>query len=363
MEGINNQNRFSVLLWVLIVLITGLSGLASLILLMIFSRLSIGRDPLMKHGLISGTSRLGGLVIFISTFIGISINLQLVDSLSYKLFLNEFSFIFIVAFIIGLIGLVEDLSQKLKSFIRLLIMIVIVMIALYVRPDMLPMDMPLFTLYNLNSVYLVYIVTTLMIVGFINAGNMTDGANGLLSIITLMFILVLYMLYPSVLNLSLIISLVSFAIYNISTGRIFLGDFGAYFLSSYVAFSSLITYSEFNLPIFLFASLLVYPCFEITRSIFIRLITGASIMSPDNKHLHNYIHEYILLFGFSQNIVNSLTGIIIAILTSGPAFFIIYTNKLVEKSFWVNLFIIEMIVLSLVYIILANKLGKIFIKK
>lgn len=363
MKGQEKENKFSIILGVLVIVISGLAGFFTYFLLMVFSRLNIGRDPLIKHGLTSGSSRLGGLVIFISTFTMVPVNLYLVNALSFKSFVTELNYVFLISILIGLIGLAEDFSHRVKSSHRLAISFCIVFIGLYLNPEMLPLDLPIFSLLNLDSIYAVYLFTTIMIVGFINAGNMTDGANGLLSIISLIFILFLYSVSTSMLNLSLIIGLSSFIIYNITTGRIFLGDFGAYFLSSFVAFSSLTTYAQYDLPVFLFASLLVYPCFEIVRSIILRLVSGESIMSPDNKHLHNYIHDHILTYGLSRQIINSLTGVFIAVLSSGPAFYIFLTFPEIREEFWIMLFVIEILLLSLTYLILSNKLNKTLIKK
>ena len=100
-----------------------------------------------------------------------------------------------------------------------------------------------------------------MISGFINAGNIADGANGLLSLVYLVFFLVLYSINPSIFYSSMIISLAIFFAYNVTTGRIFLGDFGAYFLSAIVAYSSLKIYAEYDVSVF-------FTCRNINISMF-----------------------------------------------------------------------------------------------
>ena len=77
--------------------------------------------------------------------------------------------------------------------------------------------------------------------------------HGLLSLSYLAFFYCLNILDPSVLNLSIIISLLIFVIYNISSGRVFLGDFGAYFLSALVAFLCLDAYQNNEISIFFIA--------------------------------------------------------------------------------------------------------------
>ena len=108
----------------------------------------------------------------------------------------------------------------------------------------------------------------------------------------------------------MIVSLLVFFIYNVGTGRVFLGDFGAYFLSAIVALSSLKVYAEHDISVFLLASILVYPCFEITRSLIVRFFSKVSLMSPDNNHLHNHANDYFLSLGLDSHKSNSLTGLI-----------------------------------------------------
>ena len=103
-----------------------------------------------------------------------------------------------------------------------------------------------------------------------NSGNITiaDGANGLLALIFLAFFAVLYDIDSSNLNFSILISLVSFTIFNVTSGRIFLGDFGAYFLSSRVAFKSLEVYSSEQISGFFLAFTYIVLLLRIFRVAF-----------------------------------------------------------------------------------------------
>ena len=103
-----------------------------------------------------------------------------------------------------------------------------------------------------------------------HVGNMADGANGLLCIIGVSFLSV-FMSYDSTSFASMfILALLIFLIFNVATGRIFLGDFGAYGLSALIAFSSLELYSKGNVSLWLLGSLLAYPCIEMVRVIAVR---------------------------------------------------------------------------------------------
>ena len=137
-------------------------------------------------------------------------------------------------------------------------------------------------------------------------------------------------------------------------GKIILGDFGAYVLSALVALNCLKIYHQHDVSVFLFASLLVYPCFEILRSFIMRIWTGVSPFDPDNNHFHNYVNKYFLSMGYTGHNANSLTGISIACMTSGLPFFIFINNEAPNSDLWLYIFIIEMLILSLLYLLLMR---------
>jgi len=344
------------LMIVIAVISAGIHGLISVLFMMVISRLDIGRDSRIKHGVSSGASRLGGLAILFSLISGIIINHYLNGTLSLEglsLYINN---ILIFSFMIGLIGLIEDLAQNLSSLIRLTLILVIVAISIVTMHEQLPYDLIIFDHFEGTiKTTMVYLFTVIMVSGFINAGNIADGANGLLSLIYLIFFLFLYSLEPSIFYLSMIVSLLVFFVYNIGTGRIFLGDFGAYFLSAIVALSSLKIYTEHNISVFLFASILVYPCFEITRSLIVRFFSKVSLMSPDNNHLHNYANHYFLSRGFDHHRSNSLTGLVIASLTSCLPYYLFFVGVSPIDHIWLKLFICEFLFLYLIYIFLIKK--------
>jgi UDP-GlcNAc:undecaprenyl-phosphate/decaprenyl-phosphate GlcNAc-1-phosphate transferase len=351
-QPINNE---VILLILLTVILTGLHGLVSLIFLMVISRIDIGRDPKEKHGVSSGASRLGGLAIIFSLLSGIILNLYISDSLNYKNLISELNTILYFSILVGLVGLVEDLKQSLSSSFRLFLVSSIILICLIIMPSLLPEKLN-FLLYINDPIResALYLFTLIMVVGFINAGNIADGANGLLSLSYLAFFYCLNILDPSVLNLSIIISLLIFVIYNISTGRVFLGDFGAYFLSALVAFSCLDAYQNNEISIFFFAAVLVYPCFEISRSLVFRILSNVSIMSPDNNHLHNKLNCYFLIHGFNSHQSNSITGIFLAFISSSLPTYLYINGANPSNDFWFGLFIFEFLVLSSIYLFLSK---------
>tara|TARA_B110000444_G_C18771561_1_gene562810 strand:+ start:212 stop:1291 length:1080 start_codon:yes stop_codon:yes gene_type:complete len=340
----------------LTILLTGLNGLITYIFLMSLSRVNYGRDPEIKHGLASGISRLGGVAIICSVIFGVIFNLYFFDILSINALITQLDSIVCFSILIGLIGLLEDLFRSFSSVIRLVMMLLLVFLSLLIMPELIPYELGIF---NINSLVfnpiLIFLITLIMICGYINAGNIADGANGLLASIYLVFFIILYSLDNSIFNFSILMSLIVFIIYNVSTGRIFLGDFGSYSLSALVAFKSLELYANHNISVFFLASILVYPSFEITRSLVVRFINKSSLMSPDNYHLHNYMYNFLLSFGFKKHITNSFTGLIIAVLTSGPPLLLFFSDIIFD---WLCLFLIEISVLSIIYIYFTKKYSR-----
>ncbi len=339
------------------ILLTGLNGLIAFSLLALFSKSSFGRDVDSKHGLSAGKSRLGGIAITLSILFGCIVNQHFVYGQNTYVFIPFFKPIIVLSLLVGLIGLAEDLNPNISSAKRLILMIFFVFIGLNFMPELVPYNMQVYESIGINEYRsLIFTFTIIMICGFINAGNIADGANGLLTSIYFGFFLVAYSIDSSIFNFSVLTSLLAFIVFNVSTGRIFLGDFGAYFLSALVAYKCLEFYSQEIVNIFFMATLLVYPCFEITRSLVVRSIRSASVMKPDNNHLHNYLNEYILKYRLSQNTANSLTGLTIGFTTTIAPITLYFSGFAINSNIWIILFLVQFSLLSLIYIFFKKNL-------
>ena len=344
------------LLSVVTVILTGINGLITYCFMIIFSKTNIARDPITKHGISSGTSRLGGLAIIFSVLVGVISNLFFFDVLSIDKITEQLDSIVYFSILIGLIGLTEDLRQSLKPNTRLIVMLFLVGASLMSMSQLIPFNLEIFNLIGIeDNPNIIFFFTLIMVSGFINAGNIADGANGLLASVYLAFFLILYSLDSSIFNFSIIMTLIAFIIYNVSTGRIFLGDFGAYSLSALVAFKSLQAQINHELPLFLLASILIYPCFEITRSLIVRFISKTSLTSPDNDHLHNYINNYLISLGLTKRLANSLTGIGLALITSGPPLLLFFSDTNTSDDFWLHLFGMQIVYLLFISLYFLKK--------
>ncbi len=341
------------------ILFTGVNGLLAFVLFLLFSKINLGRDPEVKHGLSVGTSRMGGVAIAMSIMFGCYSHIFFQQQFSFTGFLSELDKIIVLSFLIGIIGLIEDFRQNLSSIARLISMLFLVSVSLYLSPELIPLDLVIFKNLSVNDSYIsVYLFTIIMVSGFINAGNIADGANGLLPSIFLGYFVVAYSLDSSIFNFSVMISLIAFIVFNVSTGRIFLGDFGAYSLSALVAFKSLEFYSNESVSIFFLASILIYPCFEITRSIALRYIKKSSLFNPDNNHLHNLVNQFMMTFKISQHSANSITGLSIAIFSTLPPLCLYFFGISITSDLWVTIFGFQFLCLTFIYIIFAKKISR-----
>ena len=211
-------------------------------------------------------------------------------------------------FLIALVGLWDDFVTRFQPTFRLALVLAISMFAFL--GDAVPMTVSAYDWLplGLNNALVLAMAGTLVVTGFVNAGNMADGANGLLGIVGASFLSV-YMSYDSANFASIfIMALLIFLIFNVATGWIFLGDFGAYGLSAIIAFGSLELYSDGTVSLWFLGSLLAYPCIEIVRVIVVRAARGFSPFQSSNDHLHNYLYELLRKWGWNPIVANSTTG-------------------------------------------------------
>jgi UDP-GlcNAc:undecaprenyl-phosphate GlcNAc-1-phosphate transferase len=145
---------------------------------------------------------------------------------------------------------------------------------------------------------------------------------------------------------ALIMALVIFLLFNLATGRIFLGDFGSYGLSSLVAFLALDLYARGDFTLWFLGAMLAYPCVEMMRVVTSRLARHESPFSAGNDHMHNYAYECLVQRGMQNITANSLTGIGIALISAGMPAFLVTSGAVPTPStdFWFAYFIAYLVV-------------------
>ena len=292
-----------------------------IIFLQWLTRRSYAKDNVQKHGISqTGASRLGGLAIFIFS-LGLLVTGTYWEVVSLPINLGMPLMVWSCVFLCAALGFVEDIKNSfLSPKIRLYATFVIFAFVIGCCPFLIPIDSKIPILDQLLALPIIgWMLTITFCVGFINATNMADGANGLMpGIITITFG-IFFLETERVIYGVLMTSSALFTIFNVISGRVFLGDMGAYGLGAAVVLCSLYLFSENTFSAMFLAVLFAYPCIELVASLIRRRWQARPLFLPDNDHLHNRVHQFFEVWFSSKTFANSLTGILIVSFSSGLA--------------------------------------------
>ena len=330
----------------LAVIFYGLTGLIIMLFFQWITLQSYAADAADKHGISQvSASRLGGLAIFISW-------LGLMLAGYYNGYLGGKSGgpagpYWIDWFAVGccaVLGLAEDLRNNMLSpRFRLFAELAIFAIAIAFWPLLIPIDFGLPGLDALMTVPVIgWFLTVVFCVGFINSVNMADGANGLMPGIMTIAYSLFYLNTGEFVYAAMMTACGLFTLFNVISGRLFLGDTGAYGLGASLAISALYLFSQDVFSAAFLACLFAYPCIDFVATLIRRYRAGRSIFLPDNDHLHNRIHYHFQQWLPSKTLANSMTGVLVVASSSGLAL-AGYLNQwwLVTSDLWGWVFLFQ----------------------
>ena len=319
------------LLVFLATLLFGLSGLLCVLIMLWVTRQQYAQEDSQKHGISElNASRMGGVVIIV---------LSLAFLVAH--YINGHPFVDVgplgihpwgwTAFMLCFsLGLVEDFNNDVLSpRSRLLVLTLIFGLVFLVWPEIVPSNLGFVPIDNLMSYSILgWLLMVVFSVGFINAINMADGANGLVPGIVFLSALIFYnevgaFIWEALLGVSGV-----FLMFNVGSGKLFLGDAGSYGLGAILLLGGLHAVNSNWISVGFAAVMMSYPCIEILVSILRRALMGRSIFKPDNFHLHNYIYQRFTAKSQSKVLANSATGLIIASASTGIAYLGTYMNWL-----------------------------------
>lgn len=279
-------------------------------------------DDAASHGISElQSSRLGGVAVALGAIAFVVVNDWVTGSTigqmgwfasSGKTLPDYMSYVLLIA----LVGLWDDFVTRVPPALRLALVLVFSLLAFLHDAVSMTASVYDWLPFGFDSSLTLILAATLVVTGFVNAGNMADGANGLLGIVGVSFLSIL-MAHDNV-NFApmLIMALLIFITFNLGTGRIFLGDFGAYGLSAMIAFGSLELYAKGDVSLWFLGSLLAYPCVEMVRVIVVRVARGASPFQAGDDHLHNYLYRLLSKSGCNHLVANSVTGCFLGVVSS-----------------------------------------------
>jgi UDP-GlcNAc:undecaprenyl-phosphate GlcNAc-1-phosphate transferase len=191
-----------------------------------------------------------------------------------------------------IVGFFDD-RRHIPALFRLFICSGIFGVAISIRPEFVVSALDLQGLglkVELGLLAIPFSVFCLLV--FQNAVNMTDGRNGLVAGVTIIWLLSLlsYGWDPLTLAIiSLIIGLVIALGANLS-GRLFLGDSGTYGIGAFVGLATIwIHQSNIGLYTIDVVIMFIIPVLDMARLFVLRIFHGRHPFSADHNHLHHYL--------------------------------------------------------------------------
>jgi UDP-GlcNAc:undecaprenyl-phosphate/decaprenyl-phosphate GlcNAc-1-phosphate transferase len=247
-------------------------------------------------------------------------------------------------------GIFEDLRGDISPKVRLSIMLISGLLSIFLCKAVV-------TNYEFfeTPYYVGALITIVAIIGMVNAANLLDGFNGLLSMISLVIFcamgIVCYQVGDdSLLHICvvLIAALLGFIVFNYPKGAIFMGDGGAYFLGFCMAIVGILLskrHPEVS-PMFIMTSL-SYVVMEVVFS-FARkgLIAKTNPLLPDRLHFHHVVSEQML--GGSNN---KTTLVIVPIVLLCNILAVLFKHNALALTIVVVVFIVA-------YVYVYNRLRK-----
>ena len=266
------------------------------------ARQSIREDGPTWHMSKSGTPTMGGVMFILATAL-ICLTLGFPGMLKGN-FVHIFVFLFALVF--GAIGFLDDwekvkkkqnlgLTAKMKFLLQLAAALVFALLMRqlgYLRPNLY---VPFFHATIHMPEWLYFVFASFVIVGTVNAVNITDGMDGLAtgtSIPVVLFFVILTMAWgEQYLELGLFASgllggLMGFLVYNFNPAKVFMGDTGSLFLGGAIAALAF----AYDIPLILVTLGIVYiieTLSDIIQVGYFKLTHGKRVfrMAPLHHHL------------------------------------------------------------------------------
>ena len=338
----------------------GISGLVIILMMQWMTLQSYAAESTDKHGISEvKASRLGGVAVAIGVMVAMAFlflnghhggNSNAPFGMYWPLWLGIFGCFFL--------GLLEDvrngsLSPRARLASKSLLLVVVFLLSPYLVPDSVGLTG---VDWLLGFSWLALIITLFFSVGFINAVNTVDGANGLLSGI---FAITCFIFSSEISSITLQAALYGaslFLIFNVVSGRLFLGDAGSYGIGAGMLMCGLWGLNIDLLSLSFLAAIYFYPCVDFVVSIGRRILSGKSITAPDNDHLHNRVHTFYKRRFRSKNMANSATGLSIAGMSSGLVLILYLFDTIpLDSHNWVFVFIAQGVIYAMVFVVTGSR--------
>lgn len=244
--------------------------------------------------------RIGGVAVLVGLLtMPVYLNLGREGIVSYQ-DANTMFFAIMAALPAFFAGLLEDLTKKVSVRDRLIATFLSALLGAWLlgaslhRVDVIGLDILLqFAPFSL-------VVTAIAVGGVANSINLIDGFNGIAGGVVIIILSAIAVLAhqvndPVVFNLSLIGigAALGFLLLNFPTGRLFMGDGGAYLLGFWVAeMAVLLVVRNASINAWQLLAICAYPVIEVIFSMYRRrVIRKCAPGAPDRLHLHSLLYR------------------------------------------------------------------------
>ena len=260
------------------------------------------KGEVVQHGDKKGTPTMGGMIFILAVaFVMLTVGF---DGMLHGDFVHIFVFIFALVF--GAIGFLDDLEKlkkkqnlgltaRMKFLLQLAAALVFVLLMRqmgFVRPNLY---IPFLNTTITMPEWLYFAFAAFVIVGTVNAVNITDGLDGLATgtsmPVMLFFVAITFVWGEEYLELGIFSSamlggLAGFLIYNFHKAQVFMGDTGSLFLGGAVAALAF----AYDMPLILITLGIIYlieTLSDIIQITYFKLSHGKRVfrMAPFHYHL------------------------------------------------------------------------------
>lgn len=206
--------------------------------------------------------------------------------------------IVVATIMVTVIGTLDD-RKHMRPAVRFMLALVIFSLALVIEPQLVIWRLQLSIARGpfLPPYYVSYILTLLILVGFVNSVNMADGKNGIVIALNIFWLTFLLWKTPPELFPVIILLIQMLVIFLISNlrGQVFLGDGGTYGLSAFVGMISIYVYNSPGAGISAdnIALLFLVPGIDMLRLFFFRLLARRSPFRGDRNHFHHLLERHL----------------------------------------------------------------------
>ena len=248
------------------------------------------------------TPRGGGVAIVLSWYIGITIFFiwNLIDKSLY--------FALLSGSILAIISLLDDLIS-IRPVIRLLIQAITAVIAFVFLGGINNVN---FGGIGLNSTFVLYPLTIIGMVWFINLYNFLDGIDGYASVEAIIIAAFLLFFTGNPISFLLIASVSGFLFWNWPKAKIFMGDIGSTQLGFILVVLGIYFHntSDFSIINWIILSSLFW--FDATFTLYRRWRNGEKLSVAHRKHVYQravqsgFSHLKVLLYAIGINLVLGL---------------------------------------------------------